>query len=142
MPRPRNDPTTALGAAVVDARADRSLQALAKELRTTHITLSRVERGTHKPSIDTSYKLARWLGWDLERVIRAANQPALMHRPLALEEARRYAPDDAELGREWYRGRSWVFELGELLVTVHADGLVTKMPVDAGTLRMVASVDF
>ena len=39
-------------------------------------TLSRLERGTHRPSIDTALKLATWLGWSVERVIKAAGEPA------------------------------------------------------------------
>lgn len=40
-----------------------------------HTTLSRLERGTHRPSADTARKLATWLGWTVEEVLDAADQP-------------------------------------------------------------------
>lgn len=40
------------------------------------MTLSRLERGTHRPSYDTAVKLARWLGWTVEQVMEAASAPA------------------------------------------------------------------
>lgn len=33
-------------------------------------------RATHRPSYDTSVKLAAWLGWRMERVMGAAGEPA------------------------------------------------------------------
>lgn len=33
-------------------------------------------RGTHRPSADTARALARWLGWTVEQVLEAADQPA------------------------------------------------------------------
>lgn len=41
-----------------------------------HTTLSRLERGTHRPSADTALVLARWLGWTMEQVMAAADEPA------------------------------------------------------------------
>lgn len=42
----------------------------------SYMTLSSIERGAHRPSVDTAVKLARWLGWTVERVIEAATEPA------------------------------------------------------------------
>ena len=39
-------------------------------------TLSRIERGTHAPSVATALALAKWLGWSVEQVIEAAATPA------------------------------------------------------------------
>ena len=57
-------------------RASTSLEALAAELGVSQPTLSRVERGTHRPSADTARALARWLGWTTDQVLDAAEQPA------------------------------------------------------------------
>lgn len=43
-----------------------------------HTTLSRVERGTHTPSIATARKLAAWLGWSIGQVFDAAESPAVV----------------------------------------------------------------
>lgn len=76
MPRPRKDPTTELGRAVVARRGGRSLQDIGGEMGVSYMTLSSIERGAHRPSVDTAVKLARWLGWTVERVIEAATEPA------------------------------------------------------------------
>jgi DNA-binding XRE family transcriptional regulator len=76
MPRPRNAPTTALGASLVGRRAAASLEVAAAQVGLPYTTLSRLERGTHRPSLDTAVKLARWLGWSVEQVVEAAGQPA------------------------------------------------------------------
>ena len=39
-------------------------------------TFYRIERGTHRPSYNTARALARWLGWTVEQVMDAAEQPA------------------------------------------------------------------
>ncbi|MBK9649584.1 MAG: helix-turn-helix transcriptional regulator [Deltaproteobacteria bacterium] len=57
-------------------RADLRQQDAADELGVSGGTLSRLERGTHLPSADTALKLARWLGWSMERVMEAAKAPA------------------------------------------------------------------
>lgn len=49
---------------------------IAEELATTATTLSRLERGTNRPSADTAILLARWLGWSVEQVLEAAKTPA------------------------------------------------------------------
>ena len=38
------------------------------------VTFSYLERGLHRPTADTALKLARWLGWSVERVMEAAIQ--------------------------------------------------------------------
>ena len=77
MPRPRSAPVTALGAALVERRAGVALDVTAEELGLTHTTLSRLERGTNRPSADTARALARWLGWTTDQVLEAADQPAM-----------------------------------------------------------------
>lgn len=76
MPRPRSALSTALGATLVAKRGGASLEAVAVEVGVPYTTLSRVERGTHAPSIATALKLAKWLGWTVEQVVEAAAQPA------------------------------------------------------------------
>ena len=68
MPRHPPIPTTVLGAAV-------QKEELAHELGISRPTLSRVERGSHAPSVTTAIALARWLGWTLEAVVEAAATP-------------------------------------------------------------------
>lgn len=76
MARPLHPPSTALGAAVRVRRNGVSAAIVAKDIGLTQSTISAVERGTHRPSADTAVKLARWLGWTVERVIEAARAPA------------------------------------------------------------------
>jgi len=54
-------------------RGAQTLRALAAELGVANTTLSRIERGTHRPSADTAVALARWLGWRVESVLIAAD---------------------------------------------------------------------
>lgn len=75
MPRPRTAPKTQLGLALIERRGDASLFAVEAETGLTYTTLSRLERGAHRPSADTALKLARWLGWTMEEVMAAADQP-------------------------------------------------------------------
>lgn len=49
---------------------------LAQELGLAQSSVSRLERGAARPSTDTARALARWLGWSMEQVIEAADQPA------------------------------------------------------------------
>lgn len=76
MPRPRSAASTALGLAMVEARGDRTLLGVGPEVGVTYATLSRLERGTHRPSYDTAVKLAAWLGWTTDQVMAAASTPA------------------------------------------------------------------
>ncbi len=75
MPRPRSGEPTRLGQAIRAQRGEVSLEAIAAELDVSHTTLSRLERGTHRPSAATARTLARRLGWTVEQVLDAAEQP-------------------------------------------------------------------
>lgn len=75
MPTPTKPVTTALGAVVRANRAGRSLESLAPDLGLTGATLSRIERGAHRPSWDTAVALAAWLGWTPGQVMDAAATP-------------------------------------------------------------------
>ncbi len=72
MPTPLAPVTTRLGQAVRDRRAERSQREAADEVGIPQATLSRIERGTHRPSVETARALADWLGWSLEQVLDAA----------------------------------------------------------------------
>lgn len=74
MPRPRSQPSTALGLAVVRARAERSLMDVGAELGLSYATLSSIERGAHRPTYETAVKLAGWLGWTVEQVMTASKE--------------------------------------------------------------------
>lgn len=76
MPRPPKPVGTALGHAIRSARGDAGQQDLAAVLGVSPLTLSRLERGKHEPSLATALKLAKWLGWSVEQVVEAAGQPA------------------------------------------------------------------
>lgn len=76
VPRPPPEPATALGAAIQRQRGAARQEDAAADLELTGTTLSRLERGTHRPSADTARALARWLGWTMEQVLDAADQPA------------------------------------------------------------------
>lgn len=73
MPTPTKPVTTALGAALRARRANRTQEDAAVDAGVQAPTLSRIERGTHRPSIDTAMALARWLGWSVEEVMAAAS---------------------------------------------------------------------
>ncbi|MCK6504830.1 helix-turn-helix domain-containing protein [Myxococcota bacterium] len=75
MPRPPARPATRLGAAIQERRKPRTLREVAEELAVSNATLSHLERGTHRPSADTARKLATWLGWTVEEVLVAADEP-------------------------------------------------------------------
>lgn len=78
MPRPgprAAATTTHLGAALRARREAESTRALGERLGLTHSTVSRIERGTHRPSYDTAKALAAWLGWSVEQVMEAAERP-------------------------------------------------------------------
>lgn len=72
MPRRPAHPTTQLGVAVQAKRGAAPLRALGDELGLNDTTLSRIERGTHRPSLDTARALAAWLGVSVEDVVRMA----------------------------------------------------------------------
>ncbi len=76
MPTPLKPPQTALGVAIRERRDGRSQRYVEEETAIPPATLSRLERGTHRPSADTARALARWLGWTVEQVLDAADQPA------------------------------------------------------------------
>lgn len=75
MPRRRPIPSTALGAAVQARRGERKLRDVAAEVGVTASYLSRIETGA-KPARAAGQALARWLGWTLEEVSKAAREPA------------------------------------------------------------------
>ena len=56
-------------------REEAPLRDIAKALGITDVTLSRLERGIHRPSADTARKLAAWLAWTMEQVLDAADTP-------------------------------------------------------------------
>lgn len=72
MPRIAPPTPTTLGAAIRAKRGAASLESLAPDLKLSHPTLSRIERGTHQPSYSTAKALAKWLGWTVEEVMEAA----------------------------------------------------------------------
>lgn len=76
MPRHPADPSTRLGQAMQARRGDSPLRDVAVELGVANTTLSHLERGTHRPSLDTARKLAVWLSWSIEEVVQAAETPA------------------------------------------------------------------
>lgn len=81
MPRPRGQLRTKLGAELVARRGEASLESVSGEMSMAYQTLSRLERGTHRPSADTARALARWLGWTTDQVLDAADQPAPSTEP-------------------------------------------------------------
>lgn len=76
MPRPTPPPTTALAVALRARRGDQSQEEGSEVAGLPRGTLSRLERGTHRPTYDTAVKLAAWLGWTVEQVMDAASHPA------------------------------------------------------------------
>jgi len=58
------------------ARGAAPLHEVATSVGVTYTTLSRIERGTHRPSYDTAKALAVWLEWTVEEVMEAAGRPA------------------------------------------------------------------
>ena len=65
---------TILGEAIRKQRGERSLPQVGRELGVSHQTVLRLERGDHSPTASTALKLARWLGWSVERVLEAAEE--------------------------------------------------------------------
>jgi DNA-binding XRE family transcriptional regulator len=47
---------------------------VAAQLSVSPNTYYRLERGEHRPSVDTALQVARWLRWTVERVLAAAAQ--------------------------------------------------------------------
>jgi transcriptional regulator with XRE-family HTH domain len=76
MPRPPATPATALGAEIQRRRDATDLRVLGDELGVSNSTLSRIERGTNRPTYDTAVKLGAWLGWTTDQVMEAAARPA------------------------------------------------------------------
>lgn len=76
MPRPLLPASTALGIAIRSRRGVLEQQDAALAIGLPRTTLSRVERGTHRPTYDTAVKLAAWLGWTTDQVMEAAGRPA------------------------------------------------------------------
>lgn len=75
MPTP-TDPRTRLGTAIRAHRGDSSLRSVSDSAGIPWATLARIERGQNGPTYDTARALAAWLGWTLEQVFEAAEQPA------------------------------------------------------------------
>ena len=67
---------TLLGNSIRERRAGQSQREVEEAAAVPHTTLSRLERGTHRPTYDTAVKLAAWLGWTTDQVMAAADQPA------------------------------------------------------------------
>lgn len=65
---------TRLGEALLARRGGRSRQEVAREIGISEAALRRVEGGA-KPSLEGALRLARWLGWTMERVVEAAGAP-------------------------------------------------------------------
>lgn len=79
--RPAHPPSTALGVVLRAKRGTRTQREAAPEIGVDRVTLTRIERGTHAPSMETARALATWLGWTMERVMDAAKEP-----PSSLED--------------------------------------------------------
>lgn len=75
MARPTSPVTTRLGQSIRAHRAPLSQEEAGGVCGIPAGTMSRVERGVHRPDTDTVVKLARWLGWTMEEVVAAASQP-------------------------------------------------------------------
>lgn len=74
MSRAVHPPRTRLGVALRSRRGELSLTLVSEDAGVPWPTLSRLERGTHRPSADTARKLATWLGWTVEEVLVAADE--------------------------------------------------------------------
>lgn len=73
---PLHPARTALGVAVRNRRSGVSQENAADDAGVPRGTLSRIERGTHRPTYDTAKALAIWLGWTIEQVMEASGVPA------------------------------------------------------------------
>ena len=69
-------PPNALSAELIARRGGQTQAEAAIEAGLAQRTWSALERGTHAPSAGTALKLARWLGWTVEQVLVAAEEPA------------------------------------------------------------------
>jgi DNA-binding XRE family transcriptional regulator len=76
MARPLHAPKSALGIVIRERRDGRRGGDVAQEIGISQSTLSGLERGTHRPSLDTAVAVAKWLSWTVEQVIEAAQKPA------------------------------------------------------------------
>jgi DNA-binding XRE family transcriptional regulator len=72
VPRSAPTPANPLAAAIQAKREGMSQDDAAITLGLSGVTLSRLERGAHRPTYDTAVKLAAWLGWTVEAVMDAA----------------------------------------------------------------------
>lgn len=75
MPTPPKPPQTHLGIAIRERRAERSQRDVGEAVGVPGATLSRIERGTHRPTYDTARAIATWLGWTVDEVMLAAEAP-------------------------------------------------------------------
>jgi transcriptional regulator with XRE-family HTH domain len=75
MSRRRAQPETRLGVAVQAKRGAEAMRSVAALCGIPDSTLSRIERGTHRPTYDTAKALATWLGWTVDEVMTAAETP-------------------------------------------------------------------
>jgi DNA-binding XRE family transcriptional regulator len=66
---------TMLGQALRRKRGASTQADAAAELGLATLSISRLERGTHRPNTDTARKLSKWLGWTVEQVLDAADTP-------------------------------------------------------------------
>jgi transcriptional regulator with XRE-family HTH domain len=70
-----DDPDQAVAAAIRRLRGDQAQEALAFKAGVSTSTISRIERGQHKPSLPTLRKIAAGLGISLAELIEAADHP-------------------------------------------------------------------
>ena len=76
MSRPSKPTITRLGQALRKKRDHLSTVGAGDQCGVPGSTLTKIERGAHRPSYDTALKLARWLGWTVEQVMEAAGEAA------------------------------------------------------------------
>lgn len=65
-----------LAEAIKQRRGLESGRSVARSLGVSAAMISRLEHGLHRPSYDTAVKLAVWLGWSTDQVMKAAGEPA------------------------------------------------------------------
>lgn len=75
MARPPKSPKTALGVAIRKKRGSIDGGETGEVLGVSQSTISRLELGS-EPSAHTALALAKWLGWTVEEVLRAAQESA------------------------------------------------------------------
>jgi len=72
----RRPPQTHLTAAIRERRGERPLRIAAAEIGCAIATLCALELDRLRPASELASKLAPWLGWTVEQVFEAAQQPA------------------------------------------------------------------